>query len=271
MLDTTGSRTNAGTLTDRNATFASMISCIVPAHNEQALLGQTLSVLQQSMQSLGEPYEIIVVNDASTDRTAQIALEHGTHVLSVHHRQIAATRNAGANAAMGHLLIFVDADTSVTQAAVRAAVAAMREGAVGGGACVRFDSGPLPLYARILEILLPPTLRLLRLAPGCFLFCTRQAYLAAGGFDEAFFVAEEVVFANRLKRQGRFVILPEFVITSARKLRPRSALALLWIGVRLALGGTKALRRREGLEYWYAPREPDRLSPPVQGKPPLPL
>ena len=157
--------------------------------------------------------------------------------------------------ATGDILVFVDADTTVTEPALRAAIVALRQGAVGGGAAVRFDEGRLPFYARVLEFLLPPVLRMLRLAPGCFVFCTRQAYLAAGGFDEALYVTEEVSFAQRLKRQGRFVILREFVITSARKLRTRSALQLLWVGLRLALGGGQSIRQRDGLEYWYGPRE----------------
>ena len=232
-----------------------MISFIVPAHNEEALLGRTLSAIHESVRVSREPYEILVVNDASTDRTVEIALEHGVRVISVSHRQIAATRNAGAVAATGDILIFVDADTMVTEPALRAAIDALRRGAVGGGAAVRFDEGRLPFYARVLEFLLPPVLRILRLAPGCFVFCTRQAYLAVGGFDEALYVTEEVGFAQRLKRQGRFVILREFVITSARKLRTRSAFQLLWVGLRLALGGGRSIRRRDGLEYWYGPRE----------------
>jgi GT2 family glycosyltransferase len=124
----------------------------------------------------------------------------------------------------------------------------LRGGAVGGGSAVRFD-GPVPLYAAILErAVLPVFLPLLKIAPGCFLFCTRRAYLTAGGFDEALFWSEEVAFGNRLKRQGRFVILREFVITSGRKVRAISALGLLRVGVRLAL------RQRAGLDYWYGPR-----------------
>jgi GT2 family glycosyltransferase len=232
-----------------------MISFIVPAHNEEALLDRTLTAMHELAPALGEPYEIVVVNDASTDRTDEIAQEHGVRVISVSHRQIAATRNAGAAAATGDILIFVDADTMVTAPALRAAIDALHDGAVGGGAAVRFDKGRLPIYAHALEFLLPPVLQILRLAPGCFIFCTRQAYLAADGFDEALYVTEEVGFAQRLKRQGRFVILREFVITSARKLRTRSAFQLLWVGLRLALGGGQSIRRRDGLEYWYGPRE----------------
>src|SRR5206468_3639913 len=106
----------------------------------------------------------------------EIARKQGARVVDVSHRQIAATRNAGAAAAGGDILIFVDADTMVTKAALRAALNALGQGAIGGGASVKFDKGRLPLYARALEHLLPPLLRFLRLAPGCFLFCTRVAY-----------------------------------------------------------------------------------------------
>jgi hypothetical protein len=86
------------------------LSYFFPAHNEEALLGRTLAALHESARELSEPYEVVVANDASTDRTGQIALEHAARVVAVDRRQIAATRNAGAQAAMGELLIFVDAD-----------------------------------------------------------------------------------------------------------------------------------------------------------------
>jgi glycosyltransferase involved in cell wall biosynthesis len=225
-----------------------MISFVIPAHNEAELIGRTLSALHESARAAGEPYEVIVADDASTDGTGVIAQEHGAHVVAVSFRQIAATRNAGARVATGDLLFFVDADTMVTARAFRAAIGALRGGAVGGGSAVRFD-GPVPLYAAILErVVLPVLLPLLKMAPGCFLFCTRRAYRAVGGFDEGLFWSEEVAFGKQLKRQGRFVVLREFVITSGRKVRAHSALDLLRVGARLALG------QRGGLDYWYGPR-----------------
>ncbi len=235
-----------------------MISFIIPAHNEAELLGRTLSALHASALAAGEPYEVIVVNDASTDRTGAIALAHDARVIAVDFRHIAATRNAGARAATGDLFFFVDADTMATARAVRAAVRALRGGAVGGGCLVRFD-GPVPLYAALLErVVLPILLPLLKMAPGCFLYCTRRAYLAAGGFDEALFWSEEVAFAQQLKRQGRFGILRESVITSGRKVRTHTALGLLGVGVRLAL------RRPSALDFWYGQRDGVREPTPHQ-------
>src|SRR5262249_36506055 len=159
-----------------------MISFIIPAYNEELLLGHTLRAVHDAAGALGERYEVIVADDASTDRTAAIAQEHGARVVPGGRRQIAATRNAGARAAGGEMLLFVDADTTVNAAAVRAAVRAMRQGAAGGGCAFRFD-GRLPLYARIMAAAAVPLYRALRLASGCFLFCTRPAFRAVGGFD----------------------------------------------------------------------------------------
>src|SRR4030095_16656413 len=97
-----------------------------------------------------------------------------------------------AQAASGDVFILVDADTIVNEAVVRAALVALRDGAVGGGAAVEFD-GSVPLYARLLMPVFIRVFRAARLATGCFLFCTRAAFVAAGGFDEAFYGAEELV------------------------------------------------------------------------------
>src|ERR1043166_9115673 len=92
-----------------------MISFIVPAFNEEALIGKTVDALHAAARPFGE-YETIAVDDASTDGTAHIAQEHGARVVGVALRQIAATRNAGARHAKGDIFIFVDADTILPEA-----------------------------------------------------------------------------------------------------------------------------------------------------------
>src|SRR4051794_20932953 len=115
-----------------------MISFILPAHNEQSCLGRTLRAIHESARAVGRPYEIIVVDDASTDATAGVAREHDATVLAVSHRQIAATRNAGGRAARGERLFFVDADTIIRPRVVAAALRHLDRGASGGGAPARF-------------------------------------------------------------------------------------------------------------------------------------
>ena len=233
-----------------------MISFIVPAYNEERLLGATLLALHAAARSLDEPYELVVADDASTDRTAEVAEGSGARIVQIARRQIAAARNAGARAALGDRLVFVDADTIVDEVVVRAAVQALQEGAVGGGAAVRFD-GRVPRWA---NLLLPPVVwafRVIGIAAGCFLFCRRSAFEAVGGFDETLYGAEEIAMSRALKRRGRFVVLRQSVATSGRKLRTYSALEILRMTARLAVRGPSALRSREGLELWYEERRED--------------
>jgi glycosyltransferase involved in cell wall biosynthesis len=233
-----------------------MISFIVPAYNEETLIGRTLEALNRAAEDIGQPYEIVVADDASSDRTAAIAEAHGARVVTVDRRQIAATRNAGARESTGDKLIFVDADTVVTQEVVRAAIEAMNRGAAGGGSAVSFD-GKLPRYA---ELSLPIFGRLFRatgLACGCFLFCTRPAFDAVGGFDEELYASEEITMSRALRRQGRFVVLRESVTSSGRKLRMYSGKEVLRLIGSILFSGPKALRRRDGLEVWYGGRRED--------------
>lgn len=237
-----------------------MVSLIIPAHNEELLLGRTLRAVHAAARTLDDAYEIIVVDDASSDRTAEIAAAQGARVVQVQHRQIAATRNAGARVARGAMFVFVDADTEVNATAVHAAVRAMQQGVVGGGCAFRFD-GTVPLYGKAIQVIGRLVYRLAGLASGSFLFCTRAAFEAVGGFDESLYAAEEAAMSTALKRHGRFVVLRETVTTSGRKLRAYSGREVLRTLARLARGGAKAVRQREGLDIWYAERRPDPRPP----------
>jgi glycosyltransferase involved in cell wall biosynthesis len=169
-----------------------MISFIIPAHDEARLIGATLVSIQAAADALGLAYECIVVDDASGDATAAIAGAMGARVVRVEYRHIAATRNAGARAAHGQRLFFVDADTQVDVELVRAALQALDAGAVGGGCTVRLH-GPLAWHERLAVAAAVAALRLARIAPGCFQFCTRAAFEATGGYDERWFAAEDIV------------------------------------------------------------------------------
>jgi glycosyltransferase involved in cell wall biosynthesis len=232
------------------------LSFIIPAYNEAQLLASTLIAIERAAHAVRSTFEVIVVDDASRDRTAEVARACGARVIAVNCRQIAATRNAGAREATGEWLVFVDADTIISTTVLQQAIAALTAGAIGGGCLVRFD-GRVPRYGRLLIALLSPVYRALGLAAGCFLFCTRQAFDAVGGFDERLFAAEEVVLSRALRRRGRFVLLRAAVMTSGRKLRSYSGREVLGTLLRLAFTGPKAVRQRDGLELWYGPRRAD--------------
>jgi glycosyltransferase involved in cell wall biosynthesis len=230
-----------------------MWSFIVPAHDEAPLLGATLDAIHAAAREARFDYEVIVVDDASTDGTAGIAIAHGARVVPVAFRHIAATRNAGAAASTGARLCFVDADTWIDVAVLRAADAALDAGAAGGGCAVRL-AGTVPWPIRAFTAALMQAFRWTRVTPGCFVFCTRAAFETSGGFDERYYAAEDVVFSRALARVGRIAILREAVVTSDRKLRTFGVLDHFRLMLRFALGGRRILRSRDALSLWYARR-----------------
>jgi glycosyltransferase involved in cell wall biosynthesis len=228
-----------------------MLSFIVPAYNEELELPSTLSAIRAAAAANSEPYEIIVVDDASTDATAQIAKSAGAVVVPVHYRQIAAVRNAGARAARGDVFFFVDADTFISPAHVTGARAALAAGCAGGGARVTTD-GSVPLWGRVfVHVFSAFYFTAANLGAGAFLFTNRKNFEAAGGFDEQYFAGEEVYFSQALKKLGRFRLLADPVVTSGRKLRMHSARHVLGRSLGIILRGKRGVRSRENLDLWY--------------------
>ena len=227
-----------------------MLSFIVPAYNEELELPGALAAIRVAATAAAQPSEIIVVDDGSTDATAEIARSAGAIVVSVRHRQIAAVRNAGAKAASGKILFFVDADTRIAPAHVLGAVDALNAGCAGGGARLITD-GALPRWARIFVSVFCAIYFAANFGAGAFLFTTRENFEAAGRFDEQFFAGEEVFFTMALRKLGRFKILREPVITSGRKLRMHSARHMFSRSLALVFGGKRAVRSREKLDLWY--------------------
>ena len=232
-----------------------MLSFIVPAHNEEAFIRQTLRAIDAAARGSGVAFEIVVVDDASTDRTAAVAAAQGARIVGADVRQIAAVRNIGARAAFGDVLFFVDADTIVSPEVVRAALARLDAGAVGGGASPVFEADT-PRWAHVTIDFTVWFMRIAGWAAGCFIFARRDAFERAGGFDERYFASEEIHLSRALKRIGQFVILRERVVTSGRKARAFSASHALWLAIRMLRPG--ALRQRDQLEFWYSKKGTDR-------------
>jgi glycosyltransferase involved in cell wall biosynthesis len=228
-----------------------MLSFIVPAHDEEALLPETLRALRASAETLNTPYEIVLVDDSSTDGTAEIGRALADRLVSVKLRQIAGTRNAGAKAARGDVLVFVDADTLVPPKTLRYMRRALGRGAVGGGAWAEADPRT-PAWGRF-------AYRLVSLAycglggnaAGCFLYARRADFDAVGGFDERLFASEEVHLSAALRKRGPFMVVRPPVVTSGRKMRllsPRRILAQVRTNARL---GEAVWGRREAMDLWY--------------------
>ena len=226
-----------------------MISFIIPAFNEERLIGRTIEAIQKAAKDIDADYELIVVDDNSSDNTAKIAGDLGAAVIKVNHRQISAARNSGANAANGSLLIFIDADTVISNEVLRSTITAVNNNAIGGTTAFRFD-GYVPLYGKLIQWLLHRFYHPGKIVGGSFLFCTRQAFETVGGFDETVYGGEEMIMSRSLKKLGPFIILKHTVLTSGRRLRIYSFGQIIRIITRLAVSGTRIKDRNAGW-FWY--------------------
>ena len=104
------------------------LSVVVPAFNEEALLPACLESVKAAAAAcrLGD-WELVVCDNASTDATARLAAERGAKVVHEPVRRIARSRNAGAAAAAGDWLLFIDADSLLSEESLRAMLAAAEE------------------------------------------------------------------------------------------------------------------------------------------------
>jgi glycosyltransferase involved in cell wall biosynthesis len=231
-------------------------SIVVPAYDEEDLLPATLSALRRAMGALPQfRGEIVVTDNDSHDRTAEIAADAGARVVFEEHRQIARARNVGGHYAEGDYLIFVDADTQVSAALLRATLEALASGEICGGGTVVGIDREVPGWVRRVVGFWTFLSRRLRWACGAYVFCLRSAFLDSGGFDERYYASEEIHFSRALKRWGRargldFVILNEPISTSLRKMEWYSPSELLRLTVCTLLSPGR-MRRRDGCELWY--------------------
>ncbi len=231
------------------------LSVVVPAHDEADELPATLAGLHDGLVAAGVGYEIVVVDNASTDATARVAADAGARVVHEPYRQISRARNTGAAEARSDWLLFVDADTWPSRELLAAALRHLDAGACGGGALVAMDALPNRVYRWGVSAW-NWLARWLQLAAGCFVFVRRDAFEAIGGFDTRYFAGDEVILSRRLRRWGRahgrpFVIVENPpVATSARKAEWFSPAQHLLTMLMVVLC-PPVMRSRRLMWFWY--------------------
>lgn len=240
---------------------APVISIVIPAFNEEKLLASSLQSLKaaadRAFTSANIPWEWIVCDNNSTDRTAEIAREAGARVVFEPVNQIGRARNTGAAAASGEWLLFIDADSRPSGDLLADVVALTRRPDVLlAGSTIALDDGSLPF--RMTCGLWNLMSRLRRLVAGSFILVRTAAFREVGGFDLKFFAGEELDLAVRLQKQvGRrdrqkTVILHRHpLVTSARKLRLYRKGEMARFLLKSILRPMKTTASRDDCAMWY--------------------
>jgi glycosyltransferase involved in cell wall biosynthesis len=178
------------------------VSVIVPARDAAATIGRTLAAL--AAQEVGEPYEVIVVDDGSSDQTVELAraARGPVRVLTSDGRGAAAARNRGATAARGSMLALTDADCYPTPRWLAAGLAALEHRDLVQGRVQPDPSAALGPFDRTLWV---------DGETGFYesanLFARRELFDAVGGFEDWMPIggrpfAEDVWFGWRAIRAG---------------------------------------------------------------------
>jgi cellulose synthase/poly-beta-1,6-N-acetylglucosamine synthase-like glycosyltransferase len=235
------------------------VSIVVPAFNEERELAGALRSMRAAAaawERRGWTTELIVCDNNSTDRTADIAREAGAIVVFEPVNQISRARNAGAARATGDWLVFIDADSHPGPALFEDVAAAMESGRVLGGGCrVVFESTHVGIRAA--AAFWYALSRAFWWAAGSFVFCRRDAFRELGGFSLELYATEEIDFSRRLKRLARargqrLVILTRHpLVTSARKAKLYTWSEVLRLMAKTVVTGGRTLRSAKDSFAWY--------------------
>jgi glycosyltransferase involved in cell wall biosynthesis len=199
-----------------------MISFVVPAYNEEALIAHCIRSIQRAAGNIR--HEIIVVDNASTDRTGEIAWAASAKVVPEPTKGITWARQAGADLARYDLIAFIDADSELPAGWLDAALSAIQQpGVVAVSGPIVYDE--LSLAKRIIGFafycvakaahLIWPMLQ-----GGNFLL-RKEALRRAGGFNTAIdFYGEDTDTAVRLSAIGKVKFdLGMWIYSSARRMQ----------------------------------------------------
>ncbi len=233
------------------------ISVVIPAYNEERYLPATLEAVRRAEAHLGEPVEIIVADNLSTDRTAEVAQAHGARVVTVTTKSIAAVRNGGAAAATGQYLAFCDADNLMSENLLSEVAKALDSGRFVGGGVGAVKMERLSLGTFLFNWV---PLRLTPLMTGVSMvlfFTSKDVFERIGGFDEKTLMAEDYEFGCRLKREGRRLgqrykhLYRASVTVSTRKYDEFGDFFIITQGHKVvrAIFGDRAVLD----EFWYKP------------------
>ena len=226
------------------------LSFVIPAYNEENYLPACLESILAQTRELSEAVEIIVVNNASSDRTREVALSYpGVTVVDEMRKGLPYARQAGFAASSGELIANVDSDSRLTPGWVMQVLDTFAEFERKGKTLVAL-SGPVIYYdltpsqrvsvrlfyllAFMLYALNRYILRAGSMVQGGNFVLRRDALASIGGFNTSIaFYGEDTDIARRLNRVGKVVFTFQLkMFSSARRLKQEG---MFTIGMRYTI------------------------------------
>ena len=207
-----------------------LISVIIPAYNAAKTLGAQLDALKE--QVYDGPWEILVVNNRSTDETVEVVKAYQSSMPNLHLVQALSKQgrshacNVGAQAAKGDALIFCDADDIAAPGWLAALAAALEyHEFVAGSIEIHMLNPRTPWRPNPVISGRHPALNFLPQAPGTNMAMSRAAFDAVGGFTEGIPPCEDIDISWRLQLKGYTI---EDAPDAVMHIRYRETMESLW-------------------------------------------
>ena len=203
-----------------------MISVVIPAYNEEKRLPLLLESLRRQTLEWGKDFEVIVVDDGSTDMTGQIAKSYGCRLVSRESPHGPANaRNAGARASKGNALVFLDADTVAEPELLERLIKRLEAGASLSTCYIRPDNSKYEAGASLTNLIFHVlTLAGLPHVGGYCIAMGKRDFIKAGGFPENMKLAEDHWLAMAASKLGKVSYITEpLLIVSTRRIDKNGA------------------------------------------------
>jgi len=215
------------------------ISVIIPTLNEERYIEKTLLALKS--QTIKLPYEIIISDANSKDRTIKIAKKYANKIIICKRRGISLGRNLGAKYAEGKILVFIDADTIVLPNTLEEVYKALKEKNTVLVSVPVAPSSYKPSYYFLYWFYNQFSEYSIRMnkpqVAGMFMAVKRDVFLKCGGFNEKLKILEDYDFSKRISQYGKIKIInSSFVLTSPRRIEKWGKIkgAARYLGIYLA-------------------------------------
>lgn len=205
---------------DQTKSMKPEFSIVVPAYNEEKYIGACLeSLLNQDIDR--NLFEIIVVDNKSTDKTSQIASKMGAQIVMETKKGSTNARQAGFNIAKGNIIATTDADSIVPQNWLNFLAKEFESNPklVGVSGMYDFYDGS-PLLKLLTHLFNYPIFVIFNWYSGANLAVRKDAFKKVGGFKTNIPISEDSDLCRRLKKIGQVKRLANFKVkTSARRFR----------------------------------------------------
>ncbi len=209
-----------------------IVSLVIPAYNEEKYIGRLLNCLKRQDCPKND-FEVIVVDNGSSDKTAEIAQSLGARVVRLGEKGVSLARQEGSLAARGQIIAGTDADVVMPANWVSEVIRTMQDkGIVGVAGHIKAHSNNA--WVQILYFLSFEFYNLVKIVLGEVYFSgmnfalRKTVFEKSGGFNVGLMSGEDLDLSLRVAKYGKLVFNRQLVVYSSSRRMQEGSLKSFW-------------------------------------------